>query len=134
MPKAMLAILLLGQVLISGGVAMATETRNTSGEQAKVLSESLKKHILQASASDGKAKLVSDGHYTKAQQKEFFLAVSESFDGPPDRHSSTKFSLKSILPTALKLGYESRFDHNSFGKDLVTIETGEIDLLLTKSK
>ncbi len=117
---------------------MATETKQTQGEQANWLIKSLSTHLLEIKESkDNKdnrerALIVSDGQYTKGPNREtkFVLAPGESFQGPPDHHSSSTLSMVTIDSKSLKLNYEMRFDHRSFGKDLITVDNGNIVLPL----
>jgi hypothetical protein len=46
----------------------------------------------------------------------------------PDHHGMRIFRAKQIMPNALVLEYESSFDHRSFSKNLITIDTGELTL------
>lgn len=135
-----LALLLLFLLVFAGG-AMATETKQTQGEQANWLIKSLSTHLLEIKESKehrdnrdnkGKAQIVSDGKYTKGAKREtkFVLAPGESFQGPPDHHSSSTLTMVTIDSKELKLNYEMRFDHRSFGKDLITVDNGNIVLPL----
>lgn len=113
---------------------MATETKQTQEEQANWLVKSLSCHVLEIKESKenskniGRAQIVSDGQYTKGPNREskFTLAPGESFQGPPDHHSSSTLTMVGIDSNGLKLSYEMRFDHRSFGKDLITIDKGSI--------
>lgn len=109
---------------------MATETRQTTGEQAKWLINSLTTHCTKISISGEKARITSDGTYTKgaAHESDFTLACGESFSGPTDHHSSSTIVLSGIDKSKLQLHYEMRFDHRSFGKDLITIDSGNVVL------
>ncbi len=114
---------------------MATETKQTQGEQANWLIKSLTTHLLEIKENKEnreKAQIVSDGQYTKGANREtkFVLAPRESFQGPPDHHSSSTLTMVTIDSKGLKLNYEMRFDHRSFGKDLITVDNGNIVLPL----
>jgi len=114
---------------------MATETKQTQGEQANWLIKSLSTHLLEIKESKenkGKARIASDGQYTKGPNREnkFTLAPGESFQGPPDHHSSSTLTMVTIDSKGLKVNYEMRFDHRSFGKDLITVDNGNIVLPL----
>ncbi len=130
--------MLLLLLFVFAGGAMATETKQTQAEQANWLVKSLTSHLLEIeeskenSKNTGRAHIVSDGQYTKgpARESKFTLAPGESFQGPPDHHSSSTLSMISIDSKSLKLNYEMRFDHRSFGKDLITIDKGSIALPL----
>ncbi|MFA6212613.1 MAG: hypothetical protein WCT03_23150 [Candidatus Obscuribacterales bacterium] len=108
--------------------AMATETKQTQSEQSKWLVKSLSNHLLEIKENKGKAQIISDGQYSKDSSREskFTLAPGESFHGPSDHHASTSLRMVAIDSESLKLTYEMRFDHRSFGKDLVTIDKGTV--------
>jgi len=114
------------------GAVVATETKQTQGEQANWLINSLTTHCLKIATSGGNAMIRSDGQYTKdkARESEFTLATGESFYGPTDHHSSTTIKLTGIDKKGLLLQYEMRFDHRSFGKDLISIDSGNVVLPL----
>jgi hypothetical protein len=116
----------------SAGAAMATETKQTNGEQANWLINSLTTHCLKISTNGTKAEIHSDGQYTKgtSREKDFTLACGESFNGPTDHHGSSTIKLAGIEKSGLQLSYEMRFDHRSFGKDLITIDSGTVVLPL----
>ena len=57
---------------------------------------------------------------------DFVLGVGESFRGRPDHHSSGRYTLKAIEPTGVVLAYDTRFDHRSFGKNLINVNRGEL--------
>ncbi len=132
-----LALLLLFSFVFTGA-AMATETKQTQGEQANWLIKSLSTHLLEIKESKdnidnkGRAQIVSDGQYTKGPNREtkFVLAPGESFQGPPDHHASSTLTMVTIDSKGLKMNYEMRFDHRSFGKDLITVDNGNIVLPL----
>jgi len=57
---------------------------------------------------------------------DFVLRVGESFRARPDHHSSGQYTLKAIEPTGIVLSYDTRFDHRSFGKNLINVNRGEL--------
>ena len=131
-------ILIFLFLFVFSGAAMATETKQTQGEHANWLVKSLTAHLQEIRAikeskeNKAKAQITSDGQYTKGPNREskFILAPGESFQGPPDHHSSTSLTMLKIDSSGLKLSYEMRFDHRSFGEDLITIDNGNISLPL----
>ena len=56
----------------------------------------------------------------------FDLAVDESFKHRPSHHQSSRYTLKEIEPTGIIIEYEKRFDHRSFGKNLISLDRGEL--------
>ncbi len=57
---------------------------------------------------------------------DFVLRVGESFRARPDHHSSGQYTLKAIEPPGIVLVYDTRFDHRSFGKNLINVNRGEL--------
>ena len=117
------------------GAAVATETKLTKGERANWLIDSLTTHCLKIASSGRTATICSDGQYTKdkARESEFTLTPGDSFYGPTDHHSSTTIKLTGIDKNGLLLDYEMRFDHRSFGKDLISVDSGSVVLPLKSS-
>jgi len=46
----------------------------------------------------------------------------------PDKHGMRTFTVKRITTDSLVLDYGTSFDHRSFGKNLITEDTGQIEL------
>ena len=77
----------------------------------------------------GKVRVVSDGHFRiqialGETSAIFFLNPGDVFYGPPDHHQTESFRLKEILRDGAMMTYESKLDHRSFGKNLLTIDQG----------
>jgi hypothetical protein len=99
----------------------------------------LKAHVLVLYAASGKALFVTDGKlgvYDSGHnwRNEFTLATGERFQAQPDHHASSNFEIKDVNPSGVVLKYSNRFDHGSFGKDLITIDEGEIQLTFKREK
>ena len=66
------------------------------------------------------------------QQMEFVTQFTLSKPGEmfwsPDDHGSATFTVKQITPEGVVLSYHTSFDHRSFGKNLESIDEGEITL------
>ena len=45
-----------------------------------------------------------------------------------DHHGSSEFIVKSIMADSIVIRYETRFDHRSFGKNLITEDFGEFTI------
>jgi hypothetical protein len=57
---------------------------------------------------------------------DFTLAVGESFMHRPDHHLSSRYTLKTTNATGVVIEYETRFDHRSFGKNLINVSKGKL--------
>ena len=115
---------------------MASETKHTQLEQASWLVKSLTNHLLEIKDNKNTAQITTDGQYTKGSSREskFSLAPGESFQGPADHHSSSTMNIIAIDGKGLQLNYEMRFDHRSFGKDLITVDKGSVVVPLKSEK
>jgi len=49
-----------------------------------------------------------------------------------DDHASTTYVIRSLAATDAYVDYEAKFDHRSFGKDLITIDTGTVTVPYAK--
>lgn len=115
-------------MFVCSSVAHAAVTEKTHDEQLAWVANYLKQHMT-CTVNGEKVSVVSDGQITSGNGlKEFVLSVGDKFHNPPDEHAVISYTLKSILPNAIDVEYESNFDHRSFGKDLITIDSGVVSL------
>ena len=127
-----LTLLPLLTISMLAAPAMATETKTTSGAQVKWFSDSLAKHLTIKTRDSQTLRLSSDGFYLKQgeSQKSFLLKPGDKLQSSADHHASMILTFIGIDNKAAKFHYESRFDHRSFGKDLITIDSREVALPL----
>ena len=59
------------------------------------------------------------------------LRLNDSYT-VPDRHASATYTISAISPDAVQISYISSFDHNSFGKDLITTDKGTISVFYSQ--
>jgi len=89
-------------------------------------------HMLSMTRDGDKVILVSDGrfgvHVGEGWEKSFSVGFGETFHRAPDRHEHCTFKVLEIMNTGIKISYESTFDHRSFGKDEVRVDSGIIIL------
>lgn len=115
----------LGCLLLIGSFSMATETKNAVGEKKEEMVSFLRSHLISVAKHSGKVHFVTDG---KIWQKEIDLSKGEKLVSPPDHHASFFYEVKEIKKNSVVLKYETRFDHRSFGKDLITHDEGEFEI------
>ncbi len=65
-------------------------------------------------------------HMTFVSQ--FTLSKPGEIFWSPDHHGSAIFTVKQIAPEGLVLSYRTEFDSRSFGKNVISIDEGEIKL------
>lgn len=128
-----LSYLSLFVCLISyAGVSNATETKKTQNEQLTWVTDFLKKHIT-CSIVYSKVSITSDGRIIGSDgNKNFTVSEGDKFSNQPDHHSSLFYTLKKISNNKINIEYESSFDHRSFGKDLITSDSGVVELSCTE--
>jgi hypothetical protein len=93
----------------------------------------LNSHILSILFSSKKVSFIFDGKLgvqdsSGTWQNEFILGKGEKFQSQLDHHASISFELMQVHPSSAVLKYSSKFDHRPFGKNLVTIDEGEIEI------
>ncbi len=66
------------------------------------------------------------GIWSKSWNQDFILGREGEFFLSPDHHLKASFRIESIDSAGMRIRYEYQFDHRSFGKDLISIDSGEI--------
>jgi hypothetical protein len=126
-------ILLLFLFVFVAGLGCGPKVERTVGKNKSGTEAYLRAHILELYPVNGKASFVTDGELGiddkgKGWSKEFVLVAGEQFQAQPDHHASSTFEIKAVNSTGVALKYSSKFNHLSFGKNLITIDEGEIEL------
>ncbi len=113
----------------------ATEEQRTSNEEKEWTADFLKKHISCILSDQGDSvSIKSDGNVVKDNNSDdygaqtFSVSVGDRFYRSTEDHSTTAYTLKTISDKVIEVEYESRFNHRSFGDDLITIDTGLVVL------
>ncbi|MCE3254580.1 MAG: hypothetical protein K0R25_74 [Rickettsiaceae bacterium] len=108
-------------------MANATEITKTQNQQREWVMGFLKKHIT-CSVNNSKILINSDGAVIdKNGSKNFTISQGDKFQNQTDEHSSLFYTIRKISGDKIIIGYESKFDHHSFDKGLVTIDSGIVD-------
>ena len=104
----------------------------TEGENVETYRRFFDDHTLSMTRDGDKVIFVSDGrfglHADGEWEKSFSVGVGDIFRRMPDRHEQCTFRVLEILDIGVKIRYESSFDHRSFGKDMVSVDSGIIVL------
>jgi len=78
---------------------------------------------------DSGARVLTDGWIVSMDgRKDFVIYRGQKFRRSPDHHAWAFYTLKEARQAGVVLAYESGFDHHSFGKDLVTVDRGKIEI------
>lgn len=106
----------------------------TRNREQHWMQNALDRHILLLQKSGDKVRIVSDGFLVRtldskpASNIDFLLPLKGEFYNQPDDHSSMIFRLDEISADGVVIHYESQFSQLPFGKNTVTIDTGEVVL------
>jgi len=95
---------------------------------------SLHKQFLLIEKSGDRVHFKSDGSFIRSSeafdsstaQTDFIVGAGESFQDAPDHHASATYSVVDIEPDHVVIAYETRFDHRSFGKNLISVDRGTV--------
>lgn len=123
----------LAIVLSSCHNSAAPAVKNTVAKNQIGMEEYLNAHLITVLPDSGKVRFMTDGslgigNWGDSWQSEFALGVGEKFQTQPDHHSSSSFEVRGISVKGIVVKYQTKFDHQSFGKDLITIDEGEIEI------
>ncbi len=122
--------------LLIGCEKRVPEIKHTVGQQKEWVIEYINKSMSEISLTQsGKVHFVRTNFNPKFKMpehlKEFDLSAGETFSHPDD-HGGTTFLVKEIRKSGVILEYKSTFDHRSFGKKVITIDEGQIDVSYKK--
>jgi hypothetical protein len=92
----------------------------------------LAEHMVKLCRVQGTVHFITDGFFVAGDLNDpecvFTLGRGGSFFMRPDHHAITRLWVRSIDEKGVRIDYESRFDHRSFGKNKVTIDRGTVRL------
>lgn len=104
------------------------EVVRSVGSQAQWHAEALRRHFWSLTPDDGGIRIEQDGWFHMPPNP---LRVGDGFQGPPDHHAASRYTILGIETDGVQIEYESTFNHHSFGRNLVTVDTGRITLPFT---
>ncbi len=128
------SILSCSILLIFSPSAMSQNTKveQTTDKQKVWIIDKMKEHVKVISLRNGKAHFESDGFFHSGDAdmaKTFDKATGEAFSSGADHHSSLMLKVTNISKEkGVTISYLSKFNHKSFGKDLITEDRGEFTL------
>ena len=120
---------LLVVFLIAG--CNSTQTEVTKNKDKEAETSFFNTHIVSMTLESDKVRFVTDGKLTPVSpaapaNESFIIGVGERLITSPDEHASTEFTYRGVRDSSALFEYESRFDQRSFGKNLISIDRGEI--------
>ncbi len=111
----------------------------TAGKNKAGMEQYLNAHLLAVAPDSSKVTFITDGRlgigdWGKSWQREFALETGGKFQGAPDHHSSSSFEVQTIGARSVLIKYQTKFDHRSFGKNLISIDEGEVAIAYKEKK
>ncbi len=129
-----LATILFALLMFFVPVATASDTETTTEytteNNLNWVQDFLQKHVVSLEPKGVSASITSDGEIVRdsATNPSFDVTAGSKFRAQPDHHSSLNFEVLKVDSEGVTLKYASQFDHRSFGKDKISIDTGKIKL------
>ena len=123
-------ITVLGSIVLLGG-CNSPHVERTSDKNKEGITTSLNSHFISVVPDSGKVRFISDGSlgigsWGDSWQSDFSLGTGEKFRARPDHHASSSYEVRDINKNGVVLKYQTRFDHRSFGKNLISSDEGEV--------
>ena len=130
-------ILIVAAFLLAG--CNSTKTEVTANKNSEAMTSYVNAHMISVAVGSAKVRFVTDGRiipasHSVAANEPFFIKIGERLRTAPDHHTSTEFVYVGLRDNSVVLEYEQTFDHQSFGKNLITIDRGEILVSLKADK
>ena len=115
------------------------KTEVTTNKNKEAMTTYVNAHMISVAVGSAKVRFVTDGRiipasHSVAANEPFFINIGERLRTAPDHHTSTEFVYVGLRDNSVVLEYEQTFDHQSFGKNLITIDRGEILVSLKADK
>ena len=98
----------------------------TVGNEVQWHIDRCREHIHSITREGDGVRIVHDGWLMPIPRQP--LKVGDVFMRGPDEHSSIQYTILAIEPDGIRVEYESAFDHRSFDRNLVSVDTGSIIL------
>ena len=110
------------------------EAEKTTNNDKSRIEEYLGAHLVRVVPEGQRVKFETDGEIgigarDQSWSSNFSLSLGEAFKSQPDHHSSSTFQVKEIGATGIVLRYQTTFDHSSFGKNLLTKDEGDVEIV-----
>jgi hypothetical protein len=126
-------ILVIVTILVGGGWLIhkrlarppATVER-TFGREARWWAERCREHIRELAPEGQRVRITQDGWF--GAELTPVLSIGDVLATQPDEHATSWCRLAAIDHDGIILEYESTFNHQSFGKNLITIDSGQVRL------
>jgi len=122
----------VGMEPVAWALGDAPKTERSVGEQRQWYEDFFQRSVLSLARNEDRVMFVSDGAFGLRGESEWVTSFSLESGGifyqAPDDHSSCEFKVLELGDEGITLEYTSRFDHRSFGRDLITIDTATIFL------
>jgi len=103
------------------------------GKNQSAITSFLNAHIVELRKTSAKVAVLSDGKlgiYEVGERwsNRFVLGMGDRFRTQPDHHVATFFTIQQVNAASVLLRYSNTFDYRSFGKNLITVDEGEVEI------
>jgi hypothetical protein len=115
------------------------QTDATSNKNQEAMAAFVNAHTITIAPESDKVRILTDGRLipsspTASANESFVVGVGESIKTSADEHAFSIFTYRSARVTSAVFDYETRFDQRSFGKNVVSIDRGEIEVAFRTGK
>ena len=122
-----------GVIGCDGKARLSPTVVQGSGKEQQWFKDRFEEHLIQLVRVNGQTRFVTDGFFIADRTgtdhpHDFTLGVGGAFCRPPDHHAAVRLWVRQIDDDGVVVEYESRFNHISFGKNLITIDRGTVRL------
>jgi hypothetical protein len=103
------------------------------GKTQTAIASYLSAHLVEMRNGSAQVSVVTDGKlgiFAEGEKwtNKFILRKGDRFQTQSDHHAYFFFEIERLNPASVSIRYSSTFDHRSFGKNLITIDEGEVEL------
>lgn len=117
--------------LVLAITACDTPVQKTTDKYKAQLQNYLQTHLKFSKTEVDRVSIITDGEVgmydnSKNWRKEFEIKKGDKFFASADHHSSTSFEITAISSQSFTVRYLTEFNHKSFGKNLISIDQGEV--------
>ncbi len=128
----MKTLLLLASLVFVAGCHWPKSEISTNKHQAG-MAVLISSHTLSIKADAGKIHWVTDGEIGLPSGGTdpsglMVLKVGDRTVQKPDHHSFTMFEVAEIKEKSVVMDYEYKFNHGPFGKNVITIDRGQVEV------
>lgn len=123
---------LVAVLAVAGCRAGEPRVERTTGKNGEATRAFLDRHFTAVRRDGQNVRFVGDDWFgvgaSRARTGEFVVPVGGTFQGRRDHHASSRYRVDAVDDAGVTVWYESSFNHSSFGKNLITVDSGTVKL------